>query len=85
MSAHITSFVILCHPHSRQAVRATVAALPGVEVHHCGDDGKIVALAEGGNEQHIGDALTRLQSLPGVIAANMVYHGIADNEDDNGN
>ncbi len=76
MSAHITSFVILCHPRQRREVRDAAAALPGVEIHHCGEDGKIIALAEGANEHAIGDALLRLQSTPGVIAANMVYHGI---------
>lgn len=76
MSAHITSFVILCRPHLRYVVRDATAALPGVEIYHCGDDGKIVALAEGDNERQVGDALVQLQTMPGVIAANMAYHGI---------
>lgn len=82
MTAHITSFVLLCRPSERFAVRDAVAALPGVEVYRCGDDGKIIALAEGGSGKHIGDTLMHMQNLPGVVAANMAYHGIA--EDDNG-
>lgn len=74
--AHITSFVILCRPQLRRGVSAAVAALPGVEVHHCGADGKIVAVAEGDDAQAMGEALMRLQDLPGVAAANMVYHGV---------
>lgn len=76
MRAHISSFVILCRPQNRAAVRASLDALSGVEVHHCGEDGKIVAVSESEDEYQIGDMLTELQSIPGVIAANMVYHGI---------
>lgn len=83
MSAHISSFVILCRPQQRHAVGAAVAKMPGVEIHHIADNGKIVALAEGGGAKHIGDALAQMQSLPGVVAANMVYYGV-DGEDENG-
>lgn len=76
MSAHVTSFLILCRPQNSRAVAAAAATLPGVEIHHCGDDGKIVALAEGGTEAHITRALQELQDVPGVISANLVYHGI---------
>lgn len=75
-AAHITGFLILCRPQNRLAVSAAVAALPGVEVQHCGDDGKIAAVAESGGEEEISGAIMQLQSLPGVIAANLVYHGI---------
>ena len=78
-AAHVSSFVVLCRPRDRDSVRAALAALPGVEVHHCGEDGKIVALAAG-DESHVGDALVRMQSVPGVIAANMVYHGAEEEE-----
>lgn len=82
MSVHITSFIILCRPQMHEAVRDSVADLPGVEIRYCGDNGKIVALAEGGSEAHIGDAISRMQSIPGVIAANMVYHGIDEEAND---
>lgn len=81
MSAHISSFVILCRPQERHIVSMAVADLPGVEIYHVADNGRIVALAEGDGE-HVGYALTQMQSLPGVIAANMVYHGMDDSEDD---
>lgn len=75
-AAHVTGFLILCRPQNRLAVSAAVAALPGVEVRHCSDDGKIAAVAESGSEEEISGAITQLQTLPGVIAANLVYHGI---------
>lgn len=77
---HITSFLILCRPQNRHSVAQAAAALPGLEVRHCGDDGKIVALAEGGTESHITTAMQRLQELPEVVAVNLVYHGV--DEDD---
>lgn len=80
MSAHISSFVVLCRPQKLGEARAAIAALPGVEIHYCGGS-KIVAIAEGGEEHHISDALAKMQDIPGVIAANMVYHGIEYSED----
>ena len=84
MNMHITSFLILCRPENRHSVRAATAALPGVEIHYCGDNGKIVAVAESASESHITDALQTLQSMPGVVAANLMYHGVeeADVEED---
>ena len=82
MSAHITSFVILCLPRMRFVARDAVAALPGVEIHHCGDDGKIVATAESASEIQIGDALVKMQNAPGVVAANMIYHAAEDETDE---
>lgn len=76
MSAHISSFIILCLPEKRHTVAHAAACLPGVEIYRCSDDGKIIALAEGGHETHIAETLQTLQDLPHVIAANMVYHGI---------
>ena len=76
LMTHISSFVILCKPQNRHAVADAVAALRGLEIHHCGSNGKIVAVAEGGTESHITQALQTLQDLPGVVAANLVYHGI---------
>ena len=78
MNMHITSFLILCRPENRHSVRAATAALPGVEIHYCGDNGKIVAVAESASESHIADALQTLQSMPGVVAANLMYHGVEE-------
>ena len=81
MSVHLSSFVVLCRPQKLGEARATIAALPGVEIHYCGG-GKIVAIAEGGSEKHISDALAKMQDIPGVVAANMVYHGVEYAEDE---
>ena len=78
MNMHITSFLILCRPENRHSVRAATAALPGVEIHYCGDNGKIVAVAESASESHITDALQTLQTMPGVVAANLMYHGVEE-------
>ena len=82
MSAHIASFVILCRPENQNAVAAAATALPGVEIQHCGINGKIVAVAEGANESAVANALQALQDAPGVIAANLVYHGIDEDDSD---
>jgi nitrate reductase NapD len=56
-------------------VLARLAAMPAVEVHGY-QGGKIVVVVEGPSTGAMGDHLTRIALLDGVVAANMVYEHI---------
>ena len=61
------------------AVLAQLSAMQDVEVHgHEG--GKIVVVIEGASTGAMGDRLTRIALLDGVIAANMVFEHIEQEE-----
>ena len=53
---------------------ATVAALPGVEIH--GDDacGKFVALLELDTDKALVETITSIELIKGVVNTSMVYH-----------
>ena len=76
---HISSAVISVLPAMANAVLARLSAMQDVEVHgHAG--GKIVVVIEGKSTGEMGDRLTRIALLDGVIAANMVYEHIEQEE-----
>ena len=53
---------------------ATVAAMPGAEIH--GDDGcgKFVALLELGSDHALVETITEIELIKGVVNTSMVYH-----------
>ncbi|MEH6636537.1 MAG: chaperone NapD [Halioglobus sp.] len=71
---HISSFVVRCLPDRLQDIMATVAALPGVEIH--GDDacGKFVALLELETDKALVETITTIELIKGVVNTSMVYH-----------
>jgi nitrate reductase NapD len=72
---HISSAVVSVLPGHVEKVLRELAALDVVEVHAC-ERGKIVVVIEGPDTGTLGDGLTRISFLDGVITANMVYEHI---------
>jgi len=70
---HLASLLLHVRPDRRTAVRATVAAMPGVEI-HLEQQGKMVVTVEGPHEGWIADRMTSLHLLDGVLSAVMVFH-----------
>lgn len=71
---HISSFVVRCLPERLQDIMATVASMPGAEVH--GDDArsKFVALLELESDAALVETITAIELLQGVVNTSMVYH-----------
>jgi nitrate reductase NapD len=75
-SIHISSFVVRCLPEKLQQVMATVAAMPGIEIHGNDPCGKFVALLELDSEDALVDTITRIELTSGVVNTSMVYHHV---------
>jgi nitrate reductase NapD len=76
---HISSAVVSVMPAMADNVLACLSAMQDVEVH--GHEGsKIVVVIEGSSTGAMGDHLTRIALLDGVIAANMVFEHIEAEE-----
>ncbi|WP_087005832.1 chaperone NapD [Rhizobium sullae] len=72
---HISSAVIATLPARTEDVLAVLAGMGNVEVHgHAG--GKIVVVIEGTSTGMLGECLSRISLLEGVIAANMVFEHV---------
>ena len=69
---HVSSAVVLARPGRAAAVTAALPGLPGVEV-HAAEGGRIVITIEGQSSGELGDRLTEIAGMDGVLAANMVF------------
>ncbi|QOF75606.1 chaperone NapD (plasmid) [Aminobacter sp. SR38] len=76
---HISSAVVSALPHKADSVALQLASMEGVEV-RARHQGKIVVVIEGDNTGAMGDSLTRMALLDGVVAANMVFEHIEEAE-----
>lgn len=73
---HIAGLVVHAWPQAVARVARAVRAVPGADVHASSADGRLVVTLEGPGEAAIADALVRIQTLDGVLAASLVYqHG----------
>jgi nitrate reductase NapD len=78
---HISSAVVFTWPEKTDAVAQEVAVLDGVEI-HAKAAGKIVIVLEGANSGALGDILIRISAMDHVIAANMVFEQLLDEQED---
>jgi len=76
---HISSAVIMALPEMQEAVLAQLYEMANVEVHaHQGN--KIVVVIEGTSTGILGNCLSQISTLDGVIAANMVFEHVETEE-----
>ena len=79
LSYHISSAVVATLPKSTDSVLAEIARMENVEIHaHAG--GKIVIVIEGTSTGMMGECLSGISLLDGVISANMVFEHVETEE-----
>ena len=76
---HISSAVVLAHPERRAELSDRLAAMRGVEV-HASEGSRIVITIEGPTSGMLGETLTAISAMDGVLAANMVFEHAEDLE-----
>lgn len=76
----ISSAVVTSLPGREEAIAAAIAAMPGLEVMARGR-GKIVIVLEGGSAGEVGDRLTRIAGMDGVVSATMVFEHVEEVEE----
>ncbi|GGC22132.1 glutamate synthase subunit beta [Marivita lacus] len=77
---HVSSAVMNVAAEERDPVRARVEALDGVEVHGW-DATHIIVTIEGNSTGELGDRLTEINLMPGVLVANMVFEHAEEMEE----
>lgn len=70
---NISSAIVYSLPSRADSIRAQLAALPGVEIHHEGEDGRFIVTIEDGHGVPVADIVMQLHRLDGVLSAAMVY------------
>jgi nitrate reductase NapD len=76
---HISSAVVLALPDRREDVSERLAAMRGVEV-HASEGSRVVITIEGPTSGMLGETLTTISVMDGVLAANMVFEHAEDQE-----
>ncbi|MBX3567578.1 MAG: chaperone NapD [Rhizobiaceae bacterium] len=76
---HVSSAVVVVFPERRQELSERLAEIAGVEV-HAGEGSRIVLTIEGPSSEMLGGTLIRISAMEGVIAANMVFEHIGEDE-----
>lgn len=77
---NISGVIVRARPENVAAVRKRLAAIDGVDVHAATEDGRLIVTVEEESDRLLADAVLRLNSVPGVLAASMVYHQYDDEE-----
>jgi periplasmic nitrate reductase NapD len=73
---HISSLVVHSRPGQALAVAGRLRSLEGVDIHGGVEQGKLVVTLETQSEVEIVERLTHIQTLEGVLAANLVFHHV---------
>ncbi len=77
---HVSSAVVTVAHGEREAVQDRIMALGGVELHG-GDATRLIVTIEGNSTGQLGDRLTEINLMPGVLAANMVFEHAEETEE----
>lgn len=74
---HVSSAVVNVIDTHLDAVEDALLDMEGVEIHG-GDSTRVIITIEGYSTGQLGDCLTRINLMPGVLAANMVFEHAED-------
>lgn len=75
---NLSGILVFVDPGTRNRAVDSLNALPGVEVHHVDEQGRVIVVQEAESVTAEAAGLQRIKSLPGIITAQMVYHYFAE-------
>jgi len=79
---NISGIVVAALPEHVAEVARSLAALPGVEVHHAdAASGKLVVVQEAASVGEEVEGFKRIRALPHVIAADLVQHYFEEDQE----
>ena len=75
---HVAGLVVHAYPDATERVAAAIVEFAGAQVHASSADGKLVVTLEADGADAMADFICRIQTLPGVLAAALVYQHSED-------
>lgn len=76
---HISSLIVYARPEASDRVAEAILALGGAEI-AASEAGRLVVVLEAEHEAVLSDHLTRINLMPDVYVAALVYHQIDEGE-----
>lgn len=71
---HISSLIVHCDTASKEAAKAMIEALSGVEVRATDEQGKLIVVIEANSEAETLAHIDRINEIEGVYSTALVYH-----------
>lgn len=71
---HISSVIVYCDIASKEAAKAVIEALSGVEVRATDGQGKLIVVIEANSEAETLAHIDRINEIEGVYSTALVYH-----------
>ena len=71
---HIASLLVQAVPDALDAVRELIRSWPDAEIHDTPDPRKLAVVLESADDRVIGEAVTEIQALHGVVSVSIVAH-----------
>ncbi|MFQ5544966.1 MAG: chaperone NapD [Acidiferrobacterales bacterium] len=71
---HISSLIVQCGAASKEAAKAMIDALSGVEVRAGNEQGKLIVVIEANSEAETLTCIDRINEIEGVYSTALVYH-----------
>jgi nitrate reductase NapD len=78
---NLSGILVFVSPGAKDRAVDSLNALPGVEVHHVDDQGRVVVVQEAQSVTEEAAGLQRINALPEVVSAQLVYHYFAEDHD----
>ena len=78
---NICGLLVHALPAKVDEVRARLLQLPGIEVHAVSPEGRLVVTLENADDREMADTFGRVQALPDVLSASLIYHHSEDTEE----
>lgn len=78
---NISGIVLRAHPAQHPALTQALLALPGLEIHGAGSDGRMVITLEDRDNNSAADTYVKLHDMPGVLSVSLIYQHSEDEPD----
>jgi nitrate reductase NapD len=78
---NISGLLVHAHPDRAEAVRMRLLQIPGLEVHAVSPEGRLVVTLENASDGDMATTFERVQTLPDVLSASLIYHHTEDTQD----
>lgn len=78
---NLSGILVMALPENLPQVVSELNALPGVEVHQQDPLGRLVVVLEADKVRAETEGLRRIQAVPGVLMAEMVFHYFEDDDE----
>lgn len=73
---HISSVIVWALPGTVERIAQELSGRPAIHLRHMTEDNKMIMTLETSTFQETLDCIDTIQQIPGVLAANLVYHHV---------